>query len=82
MLKKKVLNLYKDLLHTGKSYPGKEYEEVRNLINNAFQKNKSLSTEKEIEDAIKKGEFVIKEIETLVYLKKYRAMKKRYYEEN
>eukprot|EP01080_Neovahlkampfia_damariscottae_P011056 gene11056-3764_t len=81
-LRIRVLNLYKDMLHTAKSYPGKSYEEVRTSIYNAFSKNKTLSTTIEIEEGIKKGEFIIKEIETLVYLKKYRAMKKRYYDEN
>lgn len=31
---------------------------------------------------IKHGEFVIKEVEALYKLKKYRAMKKRYYDDN
>lgn len=31
---------------------------------------------------VKHGEFVVKEIEALYKLKKYRAMKKRYYDEN
>jgi hypothetical protein len=79
--KLKVLNLYKELLHVGKSYPDKPYNQVRSIINKSFVKNMKLSKETEIEEAIKKGEYIIKEIEALVYLKKYRSLKKSYYDE-
>ena len=36
----------------------------------------------EIQALIKRGEFVIKEIEALYSLKKYRTLKKNYYDKN
>lgn len=44
-------------------------------------KNKDVTDPKEIKKLVDRGEFVIKELEALYYLRKYRAMKKRYYEE-
>lgn len=44
-------------------------------------KNSSLKDPKEIDSAIARGEFVIKELEALYMLRKYRALKKRYYED-
>jgi len=43
-------------------------------------RNKDETDPKKIEEMIAKGEYVKKEIETLYALKKYRAMKKRYYD--
>jgi hypothetical protein len=77
----RVLNLYKELLNVGKSYPDKSYDQVKSIIHKSFVKNIKLSKETEIEEAIKKGEYIIKEIEALVYLKKYRSLKKSYYDE-
>lgn len=44
-------------------------------------KNKGVTDPEEIKKLVDRGEFVIKELEALYYLRKYRAMKKRYYEE-
>ncbi|KAI9557710.1 electron transfer flavoprotein regulatory factor 1 [Daphnia magna] len=76
----RVMTLYKTLLHLGKEYPG-GYPYFRNKLKNAFMKNSSLKDPKEIDSAIARGEFVIKELEALYMLRKYRALKKRYYED-
>ena len=44
-------------------------------------RNKDLE-EKEVEDWIRKGDYIIKELEALYMLKKYRTMKRRYYPED
>jgi hypothetical protein len=45
----------------------------------AFARNKDEKDPEKIEEMIARGDYVAKEIETLYALKKYRAMKKRYY---
>lgn len=73
----RVVQLYKSLLHLGKDYPqGFDYFRVR--CHAAFIKNKDVSPE-EAAEWIKKGEYIIKELEALYMLKKYRTMKRRYY---
>ncbi|RXM33367.1 LYR motif-containing protein 5 [Acipenser ruthenus] len=47
----------------------------------AFLKNKGVTDPEKIKELIGRGEYVIKELEALYYLRKYRAMKQRYYEE-
>ncbi|VDO22652.1 unnamed protein product [Haemonchus placei] len=89
----KVISVYKQLYHMGKEYPkGKEWFHSR--LKAAFLKNKvehsfnltffTFQDEKDpkkIEELVARAEFVVKEIEALYYLRKYRAMKNRYYEE-
>ncbi|KAK5866755.1 hypothetical protein PBY51_011305 [Eleginops maclovinus] len=79
-LRAEVVRLYKNLLYLGRDYPkGGEY--FRDRLRAAFSKNKAESDPQAIRDMISRGEFVSRELEALYYLRKYRAMKKRYYEE-
>lgn len=78
--KTKILELYKDFLFIGKYYPGKEYKDVKNIIRNAFKKNKDVKDEKEVEKLYQHGKYVYKEIEALISLKKYRTLKRNYYD--
>ena len=55
---------------------------MRTRIKNAFLKKSHVQDSQEIEKAIQKGEYVLKELEALVFLRKYRSMKSRYYDEN
>lgn len=48
----------------------------------AFLKNKDVKDPEKIKQLIARGEFVIKELEALYFLRKYRAMKKRYYSDD
>ncbi|KAA0701478.1 LYR motif-containing protein 5B [Triplophysa tibetana] len=44
----------------------------------AFAKNRDVKDPEKIKELISRGEFVVKELEALYYLRKHRALKKRY----
>ncbi|XP_069764563.1 electron transfer flavoprotein regulatory factor 1-like isoform X2 [Narcine bancroftii] len=80
-LRSEVIKLYKNLLHLGKEYPkGADY--FKEHLKKAFMKNRDVTDPDQIKELIARGEFVIKELEALYYLRKYRAMKQRYEENN
>ncbi len=58
------------------------YKYFRDRCYKAFDKNRNETDPQKIEEMIKKGEYVIKEIEALYMLKKYRTLKRRYYSED
>lgn len=67
------------MLFLGWEYPkGADY--FRERLRAAFAKNKDMRDPDKIKQLISRGEFVVKELEALYYLRKYRALKKRYYE--
>ncbi|CAI4225043.1 unnamed protein product [Auanema sp. JU1783] len=76
--RQKVVDLYKTLFYMGREYP-KGSEWFHSRLKKAFLKNKDVSDPNEIGKLIKHGEFVVKEIEALYKLKKYRTLKDRYY---
>lgn len=45
-------------------------------------KNKDVKDTEKIEKMIRHGEFVVKELEALYMLKKYRTLKRRYYNDH
>jgi hypothetical protein len=49
-------------------------------LKNAFARNKDIEDEQKIRELIKRGQYVVKELESLYQLRKYRAMKSRYYD--
>lgn len=72
----KVRQLYKQLFFMSKDYPlGPSY--FRPKLKNAFLAKKDLSPD-QIDGAIKHGEYVVKELEALYFLKKYRKINKNY----
>ncbi|KAI6240990.1 Complex 1 LYR protein domain containing protein [Aphelenchoides fujianensis] len=74
----KVLSVYKTLYFMGREYPkGADWFHPR--LHNAFVRNKNVEDPKLIEDLVKRAEFVVKELEALYSLRKYRALKERYY---
>ncbi|XP_002738948.1 electron transfer flavoprotein regulatory factor 1-like [Saccoglossus kowalevskii] len=74
-----VKQLYKNLIFLGREYPkGADY--FRERCHRAFMKNKELTDPEQINELIGRGEYIIKELEALYMLRKYRAMKKRYYD--
>ncbi|KAK7098171.1 electron transfer flavoprotein regulatory factor 1-like [Littorina saxatilis] len=77
-LHSKVIHLYKTLLYLGREYP-KGYDYFRTKLKNAFMKNREVTDPKEIEMLISRGEYIVKELEALYMLRKYRTLKKRYY---
>lgn len=78
-LRGEVFRLYKNLLYLGRDYPkGSTY--FRERLKVAFMKNKDVTDPEKIKKLVDRGEFVIKELEAMYYLRKYRTLKKRYYE--
>ena len=63
----------------GRDYP-KGYDFFRNNLQKAFRKNKLETNPEKIEKMIAHGEFVKKELEALYMLRKYRTLKRRYYD--
>ncbi|TMS36830.1 hypothetical protein L596_003908 [Steinernema carpocapsae] len=76
-----VLQLYRTLYYMGKEYP-KGADWFHSRLKNAFQKNMNEADDQKVAELLKRGEFVVKELEALYSLRKYRAMKNRYYDEN
>ncbi|GFO01350.1 electron transfer flavoprotein regulatory factor 1 [Plakobranchus ocellatus] len=75
----RVKHLYKTLLHLGKDYP-RGYEYFRSRLHASFIRHKDVESTEEVEALIAKGEYVVKELEALYMLRKYRTLKKRYYD--
>ncbi|CAJ0592146.1 unnamed protein product [Cylicocyclus nassatus] len=80
MNRRRVLDIYRQLYHIGKEYP-KGSEWFHSRLKTAFLMNKEEKDPKKVEELVKRAEFVLKEIESMYSLRKYRAMKNRYYEE-
>ncbi|KAL9641815.1 hypothetical protein ABK040_011800 [Willaertia magna] len=79
--KKKVIDLYKRFISIIPYYPLAENTSEKDLkeqLKNAFLKNKNVSSSEEIEKLINHGNYVYKEVEALIRLKKYRSLNKRY----
>ena len=75
-----VRDLYKRYLLVGKDYPA-GLSVVRRRAKEIFLKNADLDDEKEIRKAVHRGRWYLKnEIMGVIKLKKYRAMKSRYYD--
>jgi hypothetical protein len=72
-----VRDLYKRFLVAGKDYPG-GLEVVRRKAKEAFFQNRHLTSELEIKRAVKGGRYMVRELNGVTQLKKYRAMKDRY----
>lgn len=77
----RVVNLYKTLLFLGRDYPH-GYDYFRTRLKRAFTKNKHVSDPEKIEVLIAHGNYVVKELEALYMLRKYRTLKRRYYKDN
>lgn len=69
------------LLYLGRDWP-QGYDLFRNRLHKVFSKNSGETDPKKIEIMVKHGDFVVKEIEALYKLKKYRTMKRRYYDDS
>ena len=66
------------LLYMGREWP-QGYTTFRDRAKRVFDKNSSETDPSKIKELIGRGEFVLKEMEALYMLKKYRTLKKRYY---
>uniref|UniRef100_A0A8C6TVE8 LYR motif containing 5a n=1 Tax=Neogobius melanostomus TaxID=47308 RepID=A0A8C6TVE8_9GOBI len=77
--RREVVRLYKTLLYLGREYPqGSSY--FRERLKAVFTKNKDVTDPEKIKKLVAKGNFVIKELEAMYFLRKYRTLKKRYYD--
>lgn len=74
-----VIRLYKTLLHLGREYP-KGYDYFRSRVKSAFLKNSQVTDPEQTAQLLSKADYVIKELEALYMLRKYRTLKKRYYD--
>ena len=63
----------------GRDYP-KGYDFFRTRAKAAFLKNKDVTDPEVIRALLARGEFVLKELESLYFLRKYRTLKHRYYD--
>lgn len=72
-----VRDLYKRFLVVGRDYPG-GMAIVRAKAKEAFFKQRHLDTELEIKRAIARGRWMVRELQGVVQLKKYREMRSRY----
>ncbi|XP_071463116.1 electron transfer flavoprotein regulatory factor 1-like [Marmota flaviventris] len=69
---REVLNLYKNLLYLGWDYFKRHLKDV-------FLKNKDVKDPEKIKELTEGGEFVMKELKVLYFLRKYRATKQCHY---
>lgn len=73
----RVVDLYKTLLYMGREYP-QGYTYFRDRCHGAFLRNKDLPPD-QVEQWLGKGDYIVRELEALYMLKKYRTLKRRYY---
>ncbi|KAK9264321.1 growth hormone-inducible soluble protein-like protein [Lipomyces tetrasporus] len=78
-LRSKVIRQYKQLLFMGREYP-RGYKYFRDKVHAGFKKNADLTDAEEIEQKLKFAEYIEREIAALYHVRKYRAMKQRYYD--
>lgn len=74
-----VRDLYKRFMLVGRDYPG-GLDVVRKKAKEAFRANAHLSDDVEIKRAVARGRWMVRELQGIIKLKKYREMKKRYYD--
>ena len=80
-LRSEVMAVYKELSYLGREYPkGQDWFKPR--LKAAFMKNKDVKDPEEIQKLIDRANFVVKELEALYALRKYRTLKGRYYDED
>ncbi|BGP17619.1 hypothetical protein JCM10213v2_005654 [Rhodosporidiobolus nylandii] len=72
--------LYKELFYLAKEYPDPSYQATKRL-HNCFLAHVG-ADEKKVEEGIRKAEFIKKELEAMYALRKYRALKRSYYEDS
>ncbi|EGD80741.1 hypothetical protein PTSG_11708 [Salpingoeca rosetta] len=75
-----VRELYKRYIFAGKDYPA-GLDVVRRRVKQEFMANKDLKTEEEVLHAVARGRWYFNnEFVPAIKLRKYRDMKKRYYD--
>ncbi|KAJ1641497.1 hypothetical protein T492DRAFT_583179 [Pavlovales sp. CCMP2436] len=75
-----VRDLYKRFLFVGRDYPG-GLDLVRRKAKEGFRQNALLADEVEIKRAVARGRWMVRELQGVIKLRKYRDMKQRYYDQ-
>ncbi|KAJ3006081.1 LYR motif-containing protein 5 [Thoreauomyces humboldtii] len=75
-----VKALYKQLIYMGREYPGGGIAYFRPKLKKAFMAKRDMRDPEEIDKALKQGDYIIKELEALWFLRKYRHVKQKYYD--
>jgi len=65
----------------GKDYP-KGYDYFRARLKESFLKNRSVEDPEMIRVLVARGNYVMKELEAMYHLRKYRTLKQRYYSDS
>jgi len=61
----------------GRDYP-QGYDHFKTRLHAAFVKKRDLTDPLQIQQAIQQGNYIVKELEALYFLSKYRELKRRY----
>lgn len=69
------------MLYMGRDYP-KGYDYFRARLKAAFLKNKTVEDPEMIRVLVARGKYVMKELEAMYRLRKYRTLKQRYYSDS
>lgn len=77
-LRDEVISLYKNLIYLSRDW----HTDLRPQIKRAFVKNQDVKDPDEIRKLLDKGDYICRELIATYNLKKYRAMKRRYYSED
>lgn len=67
--------------YLGRDYPGGA-DKFRKKCHDAFMANSQETEPLKIKKLVKQGEFLVKDLEALYSIRKYRAMKNRYYKDD
>ncbi|GAA5972046.1 hypothetical protein JCM11641_002470 [Rhodosporidiobolus odoratus] len=78
-LRHRARALYKELFYLAKEYPDPSYP-IHQKLHGCFLAHVG-ADEKKVEEGIKKAEFIKRELEAMYSLRKYRALKRNYYDE-
>lgn len=73
-----VRDLYKRFIIAARTYPGGA-DVVRRRAKEAFFSKRNLTDELDILKAVKIGRYMVRELNAVAQLKKYRSLKKSYY---
>ncbi|CAO3672857.1 unnamed protein product [Umbelopsis ramanniana] len=77
-LRSEVIALYKQLVYLGRDYPAGYTRFFRPKLKAAFLTKRHLVDEAEIRKSVAFGGYIVKELEAMYYLRKYRALRARY----
>ncbi|GHJ85076.1 hypothetical protein NliqN6_1478 [Naganishia liquefaciens] len=78
-LRYRAIRLYKELHRLGRDYPDPAYE-FNKRLRRVYEKKANITDRKAIEENLALGEHVKKEVLAMLSLKKFRHLKRSYYD--